>query len=1059
MKLKVKLLFLTTLFVLAIPLVFSVNAGAAVFNTDGATHNAAGGWDLPAVAGTGFNNCLYCHQGTIASDKSSYLLGGHKNMSRPADGLPWGMPGVDAAHPFLGDSTVAGINSLGIFTELWIKEDYPRMPVDWTAKTIFQGYCGNADGTTNSSSLPNLLLCPTCETPVFGDGAAGYPLNYPDSTTCTAAGFTWFGPTTKPLYWIYGGAGLEGGPPMYEPGAQNYKCGRCHTTGYTADTSAKTTKHPYDLNASMNTVPVVGSTTLLLNPSKSGYTLSSWDQWGIQCSRCHVGAVDGNHSNSVATDFRTGGDIVALCMNCHRQESDATPRSAVGTVVVNPATGATNTTVLNMAPYTNKQQQPDGFAHHPDGNEFLNSPHSRFTGTFGQIGCPPYAIDGYTTITPGTPGAPTDCTPGTMNLDGSTSSLYASKFAQAAKVDLTVISDSAAGSCATCHDVHQPLNNNTAGMSKSVKTVCTDCHSSSTATISPQVNLSFIKHPTTAGTPLDVAEPSEACVICHQPAGVAHLWRINTDANYTMYGDYTHVDPPSGNVVPSHMAPDSTGYSAMWVDLDNACGQCHGGGASETDVTTTGSITAGTAPGNYTLTVANATGFASSKEVTIAGAGVGGGPHKTIIASVSGNTVYLTYKASTTVSNAVVTVAGNPTSNGAGYFTKAVLSLRAQCIHSDATGANATIHATAGTGGSISPAGTVWVSNGSSQTYTITPNAEYQVARLIVDGASVSPATSYTFTNVSGCHTISAYFEQVVFTITATSDANGNINPLGTVSVNSGDSGTFTITPNAGYQVSNVTVDGWGVGAVTSYTFTNVKANHTINASFKTATYTITATAGTGGSISPAGTSTYLYGTDRTYTITPATGYHIADVLVDGTSVGAVQSYPFSNITANHTISASFAANPSYTITASAGSNGSISPSGSVSVTGGTNKTFTMTPTAGYRVQSVLVDGASVGSSSIYNFTNVTADHTISVSFEPDVFTISAIAYAGGSITPAGDTAVARGGSQTYTITPDPGYIVKYVVLDSTSLGAVTSYTVTNVKTNHTIKAYFKVAP
>jgi len=374
-----------------------------------------------------------------------------------------------------------------------------------------------------------------------------------------------------------------------------------------------------------------------------------------------------------------------------------------------------------------------------------------------------------------------------------------------------------------------------------------------------------------------------------------------------------------------------------------------------------------------------------------------------------------------------------------------------------------TITASAGTNGSISPAGSVSTTSGSDGQFTITPDAGYRVADVVVDGISKGAVTSYTFRQVIGNHTISASFTPDAYSITATADVNGSITPSGTVSVNTGASQTFTITPNTGYQVSNITVDGSVVGALTSYTFTNVHAHHTINASFKTATYTITATvtatAGTGGSISPAGVSTYLHGANRTYTIMPDPGYHIDDVLVDGTSIGAVSSYHFSNITANHTISVSFAANPSYTITASAGSNGSISPSGGVSVTGGTNRSFTMSPAQGYRVQSVLVDGVSVGKGTTYNFNNVTSDHTISVSFEPDVFTISAIAYAGGSITPAGNTVVARGGSQAYTITPDPGYVVKYVVLDSTSLGAVTSYTVTNVKTNRTIKAYFKVAP
>ena len=52
------------------------------------------------------------------------------------------------------------------------------------------------------------------------------------------------------------------------------------------------------------------------------------------------------------------------------------------------------------------------------------------------------------------------------------------------------------------------------------------------------------------------------------------------------------------------------------------------------------------------------------------------------------------------------------------------------------------------------------------------------------------------------------------------------------------------------------------------------------------------------------------YGADQTFTITPSTGYHVADVLVDGVSVGAVTSYTFEDVSANHTISASFEANP-----------------------------------------------------------------------------------------------------------------------------------------------------
>jgi len=71
-------------------------------------------------------------------------------------------------------------------------------------------------------------------------------------------------------------------------------------------------------------------------------------------------------------------------------------------------------------------------------------------------------------------------------------------------------------------------------------------------------------------------------------------------------------------------------------------------------------------------------------------------------------------------------------------------------------------------------------------------------------------------------------------------------------------------------------------------------------------TYTITASAGSHGSISPSGSITVNQGSNKSFTITPDTGYQIDDVLVDGSSVGAVSSYTFTNVTQDHTISATF---------------------------------------------------------------------------------------------------------------------------------------------------------
>jgi hypothetical protein len=70
---------------------------------------------------------------------------------------------------------------------------------------------------------------------------------------------------------------------------------------------------------------------------------------------------------------------------------------------------------------------------------------------------------------------------------------------------------------------------------------------------------------------------------------------------------------------------------------------------------------------------------------------------------------------------------------------------------------------------------------------------------------------------------------------------------------------------------------------------------------------TITAGAGPGGSVSPSGAVTVNYGADQAFTITPNSGYHIADVLIDGSSVGVLTSYTFTKVTANHTVVVTFA--------------------------------------------------------------------------------------------------------------------------------------------------------
>jgi hypothetical protein len=331
--------------------------------------------------------------------------------------------------------------------------------------------------------------------------------------------------------------------------------------------------------------------------------------------------------------------------------------------------------------------------------------------------------------------------------------------------------------------------------------------------------------------------------------------------------------------------------------------------------------------------------------------------------------------------------------------------------------------------------------------------AKYDSPTWTYPSVGTRTATSTQLTGVTSFSDF-ALGEAGTWTITASAGANGSIAPSGAVSVANGTDQAFAITPNACYHVADVLVDGSSVGAVTAYTFTNVTAPHTIAASFAVDVETITASAGANGTITPSGAVSVDCGSDQAFAITPNACYHVADVLVDGGSVGAVTAYTFTNVTGGHTIAASFAIDIE-TITASAGAGGIITPSGAVSVDCGSDQAFAITPTGGNSVLDVLVDGSSVGPVGAYTFTNVTANHTISATFAAGVHTITATAGTGGTITPSGAVGVADGADQAFAIAPNGGFAIQDVLVDGGSVGAVATYTFTNVQTDHTIAASF----
>lgn len=205
-------------------------------------------------------------------------------------------------------------------------------------------------------------------------------------------------------------------------------------------------------------------------------------------------------------------------------------------------------------------------------------------------------------------------------------------------------------------------------------------------------------------------------------------------------------------------------------------------------------------------------------------------------------------------------------------------------------------------------------------TATLAPNG---TAAFTVQPNTGLDAGDYSETlTISGSNSTSASVElsfEVLDTYTLTVNLNG-----GSGSTTGGEyPAGEVINIDAGSR-SNYRFNGWtssNGGTFTdassaSTTFTMPAADTTITAAWSYNGggggssydyYTITASAGTGGSISPSGSVSVREDTDKTFTITPDSGYHISDVLVDGKSVGAVTSYTFEDVQKKHTIEAVFA--------------------------------------------------------------------------------------------------------------------------------------------------------
>jgi hypothetical protein len=247
-----------------------------------------------------------------------------------------------------------------------------------------------------------------------------------------------------------------------------------------------------------------------------------------------------------------------------------------------------------------------------------------------------------------------------------------------------------------------------------------------------------------------------------------------------------------------------------------------------------------------------------------------------------------------------------------------------------------TVNLGAGTTGT--PASTTSYPQGTAVSYGYALQADYNTLVVLLDGSPVAASGNVT---MNAAHTLTVSATINTFTLTYTAGANGSITGTASQVVNAGASGAaVTATPNANYHFVN-----WSDGSTANpRTDTNVLANLAVTANFAIDTYTISASVGANGSISPTGSVSVNRGSNQSYSITANTNYHVLDVLVDGSSVGAVTTYTFSNVQAAHTISATFAIN-TFTLTYTAGANGSITGNAAQTVNAGASGTA-VTPVA-----------------------------------------------------------------------------------------------------------------
>lgn len=246
----------------------------------------------------------------------------------------------------------------------------------------------------------------------------------------------------------------------------------------------------------------------------------------------------------------------------------------------------------------------------------------------------------------------------------------------------------------------------------------------------------------------------------------------------------------------------------------------------------------------------------------------------------------------------------------------------------------------------------------------------------------------------------------VTFTLTTSASGGGSVDPYPSATYNSNATATVRAIPHAGYYFA-----GWsGAASGTSNPLSLVMdASKSVTANFASQSYTLTTNASGSGSVTAGGT--YSYGTVRSISASPGTGYHFAG----WTGAATGTSNPVNiTIDSNKTLTANFTAN-SYTLTTNTSGSGSVTAGGTYSY--GTVRSISASPGTGYYFAGW--SGAATGTSNPVNIT-VDSNKTLTANFTANSYTLTTTTSGSGSVTAGGS--YSYGTVRSITATAGTGY-------------------------------------